>query len=119
MIQTVTEKLRIASVAVALLAAFMKIMHWPGANNLLIVGLGTLALCHLIRAFDKGGLKGKVLYVQYVSNYSVAILVIGALFTLMHWPNGRILLYIGLITAGTAYLAEYFWKDSTDKLENQ
>lgn len=39
--------------AVVIIGALFKILHWPGANIMLIVGLGTEALIFAISAFDK------------------------------------------------------------------
>ncbi len=38
--------------AVVIVGALFKIMHWPGANEMLIVGLGTEALIFFISAFE-------------------------------------------------------------------
>lgn len=39
--------------AVVIVGALFKIMHWPGANPMLIVGLGTEAVIFFISAFQK------------------------------------------------------------------
>jgi len=39
--------------AVVIVGALFKIMHWPGANEMLIVGLGTEALIFFVSAFQK------------------------------------------------------------------
>ena len=39
--------------AVVILGALFKIMHWEGANIMLVVGLGTEAVIFLFSAFEK------------------------------------------------------------------
>jgi gliding motility-associated protein GldL len=38
--------------AVVILGALFKIMHWPGADEMLIAGMGTEVLIFLISAFE-------------------------------------------------------------------
>lgn len=38
--------------AVVIVGALFKIMHWPGANEMLIIGLGTEALIFFVSAFE-------------------------------------------------------------------
>ena len=49
------EKIRIATVLICIVAGVFKLLHWPGANMLLIVGLGSLAMVHILLALDKTG----------------------------------------------------------------
>jgi len=44
-----------AAAAVVIIGALFKILHWPGANEMLIVGMGVEALVFLISAFDPPG----------------------------------------------------------------
>lgn len=41
-----------AAAAVVIIGALFKILHWPFANEMLIIGMGTEALVFLISAFD-------------------------------------------------------------------
>ena len=38
--------------AVVILGALFKIMHWPGANIMLIIGMGTEVVIFVISAFE-------------------------------------------------------------------
>ena len=38
--------------AVVIIGALFKIMHWPGANEMLIIGMGTEAIIFCISAFE-------------------------------------------------------------------
>ena len=38
--------------SIVIVGALFKILHWPGANEMLMVGLGTEAIIFFVSAFD-------------------------------------------------------------------
>lgn len=67
------------SLPVAILGAFFRLMHYPYANQILIVGLSSIALGALIKYFSEKTMEG------YLTGIAVAAACIGVLFKLMHW----------------------------------
>jgi uncharacterized membrane protein len=88
---------------VAIIGALFKILHWPGANILLILGLSWLAIVSFIRSA----------YVQerstqgYLNGLSNALMIIGVLFKMMHWPHAMMMLYIGIALWVVSLLVGY------------
>lgn len=100
--RTAVKQLESLAIAVAVLGALFKIMHWPGANIMLIVGLGSVSLCHLYFA-ALNQLTDGYNWQNYVKHYAVAMLLTGYLFKLMHWPGSNIM----LIAGGFAFVASF------------
>lgn len=88
---------QMAALFVALVGGAFKIMHWPGANVMLITGLGSLACYHFFAAFTAEKSNRNKVMLFYARHFSIAVLVIGILFKLMHWPNGQMMLYVGVV----------------------
>lgn len=106
--KNILEKARIAALIISLIGGAFKLLHWPGSNFTLIIGLGSLSLCHLLRAIFTDGLSRKQKLIHYFSNLGIASLVIGVLFTLMHWPNSSQMVTAGVIGWALGYAVEFF-----------
>ncbi len=92
----------------AVAGAVFKLMHWPGADILLIIGLCSLALLQLLKAqLPESGSRKKVMQ-HYARHVSLAVLLIGILFYLMHWSSGKLLLQIGIAFFAIAVVWELF-----------
>ncbi len=105
-----------------LLVAF--VLRFAGVHfndALYIVGFGTLAIVafFLGRLFPypaKGSNAAKDMQLQPIwkfamtlSGYTLAVLLIGALFALMHWSGGKTMLLLGLVAVGGCALAWLFF----------
>ena len=105
-----------------LLVAF--VLRFAGVyfnDALYIVGFGTLAIVafFLGRLFpypvkDAGAAKEMQLqpiwrFAMTLSGYTLAVLLMGALFALMHWPGGKTMLILGLVALGGCALAWLFF----------
>ncbi len=75
-----------------------KLMHWRGANVMLITGLSSLAVCHLAMAALGQGLTEKV------KRIAIAMFAAGFLFRLLHWPGAQSILIAALAAAIVAML---------------
>jgi hypothetical protein len=72
--------------------SIFKLMHWPGANALLILGIITLSLIFLPLVFllkikDSKSKREKVII--GIGILIAILLCLATLFTLMHWPSGN------------------------------
>lgn len=112
--KSILEKARIAALVISLIGGVFKLLHWPGANITLVVGLGTLSLCHLLRTPFVAGLNRKQKLIHYFSNLGIACLVIGVLFTLMHWPSSRLMVTAGIIGWALSFGVEFFVPTEND-----
>jgi len=90
------ERLKALVIAVSVIGAFFKLMHWPGANMMLIAGLSLLGLIHLALSFMGNGITQKELYIQYARSSGIALTIFGALFKIMHWPGASTILIAGI-----------------------
>ena len=82
-----------------LLGSFFKMMHWPGAGLLLVLGGVFMSLVYMpftmvmeLRNTDVGNSRLRII----AGHLSGIILVLGVLFKLMHWPAANILITSGL-----------------------
>lgn len=75
-----------------------KLMHWSGANVMLITGLGSLAVCNMAVAALGERLSEKV------KRMAVAMFAVGFLFRLMHWPGSQSILIAALAGGITTML---------------
>lgn len=92
------------SLFIAVVGGGFKLMHWPGANLLLIVGLGSLGMCHFLQAFERTSTNPKTIYLNYARNFGMAVLLFGILFYLMRWKGDRIMLYMGVASVVLSFL---------------
>ena len=82
------------SVAALLFGSFFKIMHWPGSNVMLLLGIVTLSfvflpLLFLLKAKEPTTTQSKA--VIGVGTLLGILLCISTLFKVMHWPGSGIL----------------------------
>lgn len=88
--------IQLLGLATSLMGALFKTMHWNGAGILLICGLSSLSLAHIIKALFLNTNQGKAKLAHLLLNLGVGILLLGVLYQLMHWPGANIILYAGL-----------------------
>jgi hypothetical protein len=100
------------------LGALLKIMHWPGAGIALIAGIISLILVFMPMAF-KSCLKTedrkrmKTFYV--LAGIILSIDFISLLFTLMHWPGSRLLMFISIPLPFVILLPVYLWANRKEE----
>ena len=98
------------------LGGLFKIMHWPGSNVLIVLGMSSA--CYVLIGFviyrcilvGKDKLKpaiykafGIVALVLFAMAGSM--LLVGAMFCIMHWPGGRINMIMGAVFAVPALVS--------------
>jgi hypothetical protein len=82
------------SVALLLGGSFFKIMHWPGAGMMLVLGIGILTFLFLPLMFllkAKEASTGRARLVAGLGTLVGILLCLSTLFKLMHWPGASIL----------------------------
>jgi hypothetical protein len=87
----------VVSSIIVLIGVLFKIMHWPGANVALTVGIVIFAVVYALLLFiDKQKLASTK--IQKLSNFFVMLAMIiisaGFLFKMQHWPGAGVLVYI-------------------------
>ena len=98
------------------LGGLFKIMHWPGSNALIVLGMSSA--CYVLIGFviyrciivgkDKTkpaiykafGIVALVLFAMAGS-----MILVGAMFCIMHWPGGRINMITGAVFAVPALVS--------------
>ena len=89
-------------IATWIFSLLFKIMHWVGADAMLIISLGTTAVLVCLAAFQIPeestlGLRPRqALWLNYFAYLSLSVLILGFLFKIMHWPGCNEMLIIGI-----------------------
>ncbi len=89
-----------------ILSILFKIMHWPGANVMIMAGMGILNLLFipsLTISYYKKGHKGLAL----LGGISGFIYINGILFKMMHWPGASIQLVLGTLLFTAVFIPIY------------
>jgi hypothetical protein len=79
----ILKKLYKISLAILFLGLMFKIMHFPGAGLLLMIGIFLLAVYFIMGQKTKNN--NKILGLIYRSSFS--LMIIGGMFYIMHWPG--------------------------------
>ena len=82
------------SVAALLFGSFLKIMHWPGAGPMLILGIGTMSfaflpILFLLKSRDSVSTRDKL--ITGLGVLLGVLLCMSTLFKVMHWPGSGVL----------------------------
>ncbi|MGB0851086.1 MAG: GldL-related protein [Bacteroidia bacterium] len=111
-------------IMIIVLACFAKYMRWPGADIILIMSMGLLALIYFplgayFLSYKK--MKNSIVALSVISGLAISILVLGVLFKIQHYPGAHLMILVGLAigigSLGTTYflsrketqnLIEYF-----------
>jgi len=97
--------------------ALFKIMHWPGANILITLGLGTFCIGFLPLAFThsyKGN--GKKYKSLYIAGFICAFITfIGAMFKIEHWQGAGWFLMVGIPLPFLYFLPVYIYHQNKAK----
>jgi len=112
------EKMKKLMFGSGLLAVFcltaggvFKVQHWPGAGILLLCGIALLTfffvpIWFVMRFREATETQQKV--VNIVGLISTVLLLVPALFRIMHWPYGNVLLVSGFVFFFLIFLPLYF-----------
>jgi len=104
--------------SVIFLGALLKINHWPGGGQLLVLGVVTLVMVFLPLALGnhytaEGGKKNLLLYiVTWITSF---VVFGGMLFKMMHWPGAGIALLIALPFPYVVFLPVFLAVTSRDR----
>lgn len=102
----VLDTLQIIALFIALVGGAFKLLHWPGANILLITGIGTLSVYYILMGFVTTATNQIAVYLNYNRNFSIAVLLMGVLFYMMHWPSARLMLMVGAVSFAIGFIAQ-------------
>jgi hypothetical protein len=97
--------------------ALFKIMHWPGANVLIMLGLGSFCIGFLplafIHSYKGNGNQYKSLY---IAGFICAFITfIGAMFKILHWPGAGWFLLVGIPLPFLYFLPMYIYHQNKAK----
>jgi hypothetical protein len=97
--------------------ALFKIMHWPGANILIALGLGSFCIGFLplafIQSYKGNGKKYKSLY---IAGFICAFITfIGAMFKIEHWQGAGWFLMVGIPLPFLYFLPVYIYHQNKAK----
>ena len=99
------------STAFTFLGSIFKIMHWPGASVMIIIGAFSFAFIFIpllifikfkefIFLFDK--------FIYSIGVVLGTILMVGFIFKLMHWPWATVLMLSSIVIFNFLYIPVYF-----------
>ena len=99
------------STAFTFLGSIFKIMHWPGASVMIIIGAFSFAFIFIpllifikfkevIFLFDK--------FIYSIGVVLGTILMVGFIFKLMHWPWATVLMLSSIVIFNFVYIPVYF-----------
>jgi hypothetical protein len=111
----------IASTTLMLFGCMFKIMHWPGANILLILSVFLFCFYFLPMALItnyKSQETPKHRSLHVITFIVFFICVMGVLFKVMHWPGASMFLIIGLPLPFVLFLPAYLYSTRNEKKEN-
>ena len=93
------------------LGSFFKIMHWPGASVMVIMGAFSFAFIFIpILIFIKFK-EVSFLFEKFIYSIGISlctILMVGFIFKLMHWPWATVLMLSSTLIFNFVYIPLYF-----------
>ena len=110
--------LGLITTSIIILGALLKINHWPGGGQLLILGISVLVFVFLPLALRnhytaEGNRKNRALYI--VIWLTCFVVFGGMLFKIMHWPGAGMALIIALPFPYIVFLPVFLAVTSKDK----
>lgn len=114
----------LSSAIITILGSLFKRMHWPGAGILITVGMMMIVFVFLPLYFitnHREQTERKNPVYAIVGYLTIALLLVGATFKIMHWPGAGYLVYgsIGLILIGfiPLYVVNAFQRSGSEKVK--
>ncbi|MCF8276420.1 MAG: hypothetical protein K9J17_06780 [Flavobacteriales bacterium] len=108
----VTFGFGLTSTFLLLAGTIFKLMHWPGANIMVLLGAAFLALVYLPLILThklKESPKDEAL-LHILGFLGLAITTVGVLFKILHWPGAAVILLSGMCVLAFGYVPVYFFK---------
>lgn len=96
-------------ISFAVVGAMFKVMHWPGANIIIMLTLSALALVYFPFGFHFLG-KPEVRKPAILSGFVMSLIPIGIMFKIMHWPGAGVLLVSAAAAAPILVLVLVFMR---------
>lgn len=109
------ERFQLAALFIALLGGGFKLMHWPGANIMLIVGMGNLVIYYIISGFIPPAKNRKAVLINYARSFATAILIAGLLFYIMRWQGAKLMLIEGTAGVALSFVLQFIWPDNNEE----
>lgn len=99
------------SLSVLILGFLFKIMHWPGCNEMLIIGIGCLSVASVIKGFMVR-LDGSpyMKFGVFGFFFGLSITTMSSLFFLMQWPGTNEMIIVGVGTLPYVIIAYGYLK---------
>jgi hypothetical protein len=101
------KRTELALVAMVLLGCWFKIMHWPGATALIVLGGGLLALFYFpfgFRTLPAPKPTDQLLWMTVLAGASLAVALLGQVAFLQRWSLNHLWLQAGMLGCGLALL---------------
>ncbi len=112
----------LTSAIVTIVGSLFKKMHWPGAGILITVGMMLIVFVFLPLYFitnHKEQVERKNPVYAIVGYLTIALLLVGAVFKIQHWPGANMVIYasIGFLLIGFVplYVVNAFQKSGKEK----
>ena len=93
------------------LGSFFKIMHWPGASVMIIIGAFSFAFVFIPLLISIKFKEVTFLFDKFIYSIGIALgttLMVGFIFKLMHWPWATILMLSSIVIFNFVYIPLYF-----------
>ena len=93
------------------LGSFFKIMHWPGAAVMIIMGAFSFAFIFIPLLIFIKSKEVSFLFDKFIYSIGIAlgtILMVGFIFKLMHWPWATVLMLSSTLIFNFVYIPLYF-----------
>ena len=102
----------LTSTFLLLAGTIFKLLHFPGAAVMLVLGAGVLALIYLpMLLWHKLKESPSDEYLLHISGFvGMTLTTVGVLFKIMHWPGASVMLLGGIAALALAYVPIYFIK---------
>jgi hypothetical protein len=102
-----TYGIGLAGAGLTIIGALFKTFHWPGAGILLVLGFILVAAVFLplyfILSYREQAEKPAIIY-PLIGYLTIAVVLVGTIFKIQHWPGANILLQSGIVIILIAFL---------------
>lgn len=108
----VTFGFGLTSTFLLLAGTIFKLLHWPGANIMVVLGASFLVLVYLplILYYKLKESPRSEALMHSMGFLGLGLTTLGTLFKIMHWPGAAMLLLVGLVVLAFGYVPLYFYK---------